>query len=108
MESTLSAQEDHVISQLDFALPKVASYVTERQECVYVPAGAVFRPDGLRLMRIPITSDGFVDASSIVIEATLRNHSATKLLTMSDPSMASMISEMRVFMSAVEVERVQD
>merc|ERR1712086_543120 len=59
-------------------------------------------------MRIPITSDGFVDASTIVIEATLRNNSTTKLLTMSDPSMASMIAEMRVFMSGVEVERVQD
>jgi len=108
MESTLSAQEDHVISQLEFTLPKVASYVTERIEAVYVPAGAVFRPDGLRLLRIPITSDGFVDASSICIEATLRNHSATKMLTMSDPSLSSMIAEMRVFMSGVEVERVQD
>ena len=108
MESTLSAQEDHVISQLDFALPKVASYVTLREECVYTPAGAVFRPDGLRLMRIPITSDGFVDASTICIEATLRNNSTTKVLTMSDPSFASMISEMRVFMSGVEVERIQD
>jgi len=108
MESTLSAQEDHVISQLDFALPKVASYVTLREECVYTPAGAVFRPDGLRLMRIPITSDGFIDASTIVIEATLRNGSTTKMLSMSDPSLASMISEMRVFMSGVEIERVQD
>ena len=108
MESTLSAQEDHIISQLDFTLPKVASYVTERIEAVYVPAGAVFRPDGLRLMRIPITSDGFIDASTIVIEATLRNHSTTKMLTISDPSLACMISEMRVFMSGVEVERVQD
>ena len=108
MESTLSAQEDHVISQLDYTLPKLASYVTSREECVFVPSGAIFRPDGLRLMRIPITSDGFVDASSIVIEASLRNHSATKMLSMSDPSLAGMISEMRVFMSGVEVERVQD
>ena len=108
MDSTLSAQEDHVISQLDYTLPKLASFVTERVEPVYVPAGAVFKPDGLRLMRIPITSDGFIDASTIVIEATLRNHSTTKMLTMSDPSLASMISEMRVFMSGVEVERVQD
>ena len=108
MESTLSAQEDHVISQLSFELPKLASYVTSREECVYVPAGAVFRPDGLRLLRVPITSDGFIDASTIVLEATLRNHSTTKLLSMSDPSLACMIAEMRVFMSGVEVERVQD
>jgi len=108
MESTLSAQEDHVISQLDYTLPKLVSYVTGREECVFVPSGAIFRPDGLRLMRIPITSDGFIDASSIVIEASLRNHSTTKLLSISDPSLACMIAEMRVFMSGVEVERVQD
>ena len=97
-----------MISQLDYTLPRLASYVSLREECVYTPAGAVFRPDGLRLLRIPVTSDGFIDASTIVIEATLRNHSTTKMLTMSDPSLASMISEMRVFMSGVEVERVQD
>jgi len=108
MESTLSAQEDHVISQLDYTLPKLASFVTSREECVYVPAGAVFRPDGLRLMRIPITSDGFIDASTICLEASVRNHSTTKLLSMSDPSLACMIAEMRVFMSGVEIERVQD
>jgi len=108
MESSLSAQEDHVISQLDYTLPKLASFVTERIEAVYVPSGAVFRPDGLRLLRIPITSDGFIDASTIVIEASVRNHSATKMLSLSDPSLASMIAEMRVFMSGVEVERVQD
>ena len=96
MESTLSAQEDHVISQLDYTLPKLASYVSVREECVYVPAGAVFRPDGLRLLRIPITSDGFIDCSTIVIEASLRNHSTTKQLSMSDPSLAGMIAEMRV------------
>ena len=65
MESSLSAQEDHVISQLDYTLSKLASFVTERIEAVYVPNGAVSRPDGLRLMRIPITSDGFVDASTM-------------------------------------------
>merc|ERR1712086_1123586 len=59
-------------------------------------------------MRIPITSDGFIDASTIVIEATIQNNSATKMLTLSDPSLASMIAEARVFMSGVEVERVQD
>ena len=87
MESTLSAQEDHVVSQLDYTLPKLASYVTSREECVYVPSGAVFRPDGLRLLQIPISSDGFIDASTIVIEASLRNHSTTKLLSMSDCSL---------------------
>ena len=98
MESSLAAQEDSIISSLDYTLPKLASYVSQREEVVYVPAGAIFRPDGLRLMRIPITTDGFVDASTIVIEATIRNGSATKMLTFSDSSIASLISEMRAFM----------
>ena len=75
---------------------------------MYVPSGAIFRPDGLRLLRIPITTDAFVDASTIVIEATVRNGSTSKMLTFSDSSLAGLISEMRVFMSGVEVERFQD
>ena len=108
MESSLAAQEDQIINSLDYTLPKLAPYVSQREEVVYVPSGAIFRPDGLRLLRIPITTDGFIDASTIVIEATVRNGSATKLLSFSDSSIASLISEMRVFMSGVEVERIQD
>ena len=108
MDSSLAAQEDYILHSLDYTLPKLASYVSQREEVVYVPSGAVFRPDGLRLLRIPITSDGFVDASTLVIEATVRNGSTSKMLTFSDSSLAGLISEMRVFMSGVEVERVQD
>ena len=75
---------------------------------MYVPSGAIFRPDGLRLLRIPNTTDGFVDASTIVIEAKCTNGSTSKMLTFSDSSLAGLISEMQVFMSGVEVERVQD
>ena len=73
MESTLAAQEDGILSSLDYALPKMASYVTQREEVVNVPSGASFRPDGVRLLRIPIKTDGFVDASTMVLEATIRN-----------------------------------
>jgi len=109
MDSSLSAQEDYILNSLDYTLPKLASYVSQREEVVYVPSGAVFRPDGLRLLRIPIKkTDGFVDASTIVIEAKCTNGSASKMLTFSDSSLAGLITEMRVFMSGVEVERVQD
>ena len=108
LESTLGAQEDGLLHSLDYTLPELASYVTQREEVVYAPSGAIFRPDGVRLLRIPVTTDGFVDASTIVIEAKCTNGSASKMLTFSDSSLAGLISEMRVFMSGVEVERVQD
>lgn len=108
VEHSLAAQEDFVLHSLDYTLPKIASYVQERQEVQYFPAGDTFRPDGLRLIRIPITSDGFCDASSIVIEATIRNGSSTKLLNFSDSSFACLIQEVRLYMSGVEVERIQD
>ena len=86
----------------------MASYVTQREAVVYVPSGGQFRPDGVRLLRIPITTDGFVDASTNVIQATIRSGSATKILPFSESSFASLISEVRVYMSGVEVERLQD
>jgi len=108
MESTLAAQGDGILQSLDYALPKMASYVTQREEVFYVPSGGQFRPDGVRLLRIPITTDGFVDASTIVIQATIRNGSTTKILPFNESSFASLISEVRVYMSGVEVERLQD
>ena len=42
MDSSLAAQEDYILHSLDYTLPKLASYVSQREEVVYVPSGAVF------------------------------------------------------------------
>ena len=49
-----------------------------------------------------------MDASSLAIECTARNNDTVKTLRFSEASLAACIQEMRVFMSGVEVERVQD
>ena len=48
MESTLSAQEPSLLEALDFRIPSIASYVTSREEVVFVPSGNVFAPTGRR------------------------------------------------------------
>ena len=106
MESTLSAREPHLLESLDFRLPKVASYVTSREEVVFAPSGNVFAPSGVRTLRIPISGGAFVDASSITVEATLTNLDSTNLLHPTTCSLAGFMEELRIFMSGVEVERI--
>ena len=40
MDSSLAAQEDYILHSLDYTLPKLASYVCQREEVVYVPSFA--------------------------------------------------------------------
>ena len=106
MESILTAQDSSLLDALDFRLPKIASYVSSREEVVFVPSGNVFAPSGVRTLRIPISGGAFIDASSITVEATLTNLDSTNLLVPTTCSLAGFLEELRIFMSGVEVERV--
>ena len=77
MEQILAAKSQTLISSLDFSGkdgPGIADYITSRQSIKIFVAGQPFRPDGIKLLRIPLTTTGgFIDMSSLVLSATVRN-----------------------------------
>ena len=109
MEQILAAKKQTLISSLDYsgADAPIADYITSRQSIKVFTVGQPFKPDGVKLIRIPITTTGaFVDMSSFVLSATVRNLDGTNALQFLGGSLGCMTQEARVHLSNIETERV--
>ncbi len=71
MESTLASTEDHLVSNLSFKIPPKsgASYVQNKtQDTFFQQGGDAYNPlAGQRMLRFALSSDGYMDISSLVI-----------------------------------------
>ena len=80
MEQILVAKKQTLISSLDYsgADAPIADYITSRQSIKIFTVGQPFKPDGMKLIKIPITTtSAFVDLPSFVLSATVRNLDGT-------------------------------
>ena len=74
MEATTSAVEDSLIQSLDFKIKPGASYITGRRNCSFFSQGGNrYAPNGVRVLRFQLSSDGWLDPSSVRIMYTLVN-----------------------------------
>ena len=72
MEATTSAVEDQLVQPLDFKIKAGASYVTGRRNCSFFSMGGnEYKPSGVRVIRFQLSSDGWLDLSSVRIMYTL-------------------------------------
>ncbi len=109
MEQILAAKKQTLISSLDYsgADAPIADYITSRQSIKIFTVGQPFKPDGVKLIRIPISTTGaFVDMSSFVLSATVRNLDGTNALQFLGGSLGCMTQEGRMYLSNIETERV--
>ena len=78
MEATTSAVEDTLVDKLDFKLKPGASYVTGRRNCSFFSMGGnEYSPRGVRVLRFTLSSDGWLDPSSVRVMYTLVNEDTT-------------------------------
>ena len=76
MEATTSAVEDSLVQSLDFKIKPGASYVTGRRNCSFFSTGGnTYAPNGVKVLRFQLSSDGWLDPSSVRIMYTLVNKS---------------------------------
>ena len=74
MEATTSAVEDTLVEKLDFKIKPGASYITGRRNCSFFSTGGnSYAPNGVRVVRFQLSSDGWLDPSSVRIQFTLVN-----------------------------------
>ena len=68
MESLLSSSQDNLIHGLDFSISSnTASYVEERSERQWMASSNFFSPSGVRVIRVNVAGNDFVDLSSLVL-----------------------------------------
>ena len=84
VDAVVSSVEDYLVDGLSFKLNPGASYVTDRRSVSYFTAGSNIytSTSGAKVARINLTSDGWLDPSTVRLSYTLTNMdgSATHIL----------------------------
>ena len=75
LEGQLSSTQEALLSSLGFKLGDSANYVTRRRMgTIFYPSGAsTFTQQGVRVARFQITSQDWLDMSSLRVQFTLKN-----------------------------------
>ena len=89
MEATAQSVEDYLIDSLSFKLKPGASYITNRRGVTFFPHGGnAYSPTGVKVIKIVLTGDSWLDPSTVRFQFALRNDNplpACKLRTISGP-----------------------
>jgi len=89
MEATAQSVEDYLIDSLSFKLKPGASYITNRRSVSYFPHGGnSYSPTGVKVIKLVLTGDQWLDPSTVRLQFTVRNSNATAaclLRTISGP-----------------------
>jgi len=113
MEATTSAVEDTLVHSLDFKIKPGAGYITGRRNCSFFPLGGnSYAPNGVRVLRSQLSSDGWLDPSSIRIMYTLVNEAtpdlAQNLLLRPLGSPATFFRRLRILCGGTVIEDIND
>ena len=110
MEATTSAVEDSLVEPLDFKIRPGASYITGRRNCsCFSMGGNEYSPRGVRVLRYTLSSDGWLDPSSVRIMYTLVNEDINPihlLRPLSGP--ATFFRRLRILCGGAVVEDIND
>ena len=78
MESVAQGVEDYLIDGLSFKLNPGASYITNRRSVTFFPTGGnEYSPVGVKVIRVGLTGNDWVDPATFRMSFTLNNTSGT-------------------------------
>ena len=81
MEAQAAAVEDHLIDSLQFNLKPGASSSTARHAVTFFPQGGNdYKPNGVRVNKIDLTSDQWLDPPTVKLFFTVKNNNETQAL----------------------------
>jgi hypothetical protein len=78
MEAVAQGVEDYLIDGLSFKLNPGASYITNRRSVTYFPTGGnEYSPTGVKVIRVVLTGNDWIDPATFRMSFTLNNTSGT-------------------------------
>jgi hypothetical protein len=109
MEAHAQSVEDNLINSLSFKLRPGASYVTNRRSVTYWPQGGnSYAPNGVKVMKIGLNGDSWLDPSTVKLFFTVTNNHATLLLKPRIPAPWVFFRRVRVLCGGQIVEDIDD
>jgi len=110
MESHAQSVEDYLIDGLSFKLTPGASYITSRRSVTFFPTGGnAYSPNGVKVIKVQLNGDGWLDPSTVRFGYTLQNLDAAanhQLRTLSGPW--SFFRRMRITCGGQVVEDIDN
>ena len=81
MEPHVQSVDDHLIPGLSFKLNPSASYVQSRDSVTYYPSvGNAYSSSGVRVAKVVLSGDAWLDPSTVKVMFTLNNGDGTNVL----------------------------
>lgn len=78
MEAVAQGVEDYLIDGLSFKLNPGASYITNRRSVTFFPTGGnQYSPTGVKVIRIVLTGNDWIDPATFRMSFTLNNGDGT-------------------------------
>ena len=78
MEAVAQGVEDYLIDGLSFKLNPGASYITNRRSVTFFPTGGnEYSPTGVKVIRVALTGNDWIDPETFRMSFTLNNTSGT-------------------------------
>jgi hypothetical protein len=110
LEASIAGTDTHMLGELSYALPASAQYMKKREEIYWTSGANVYAPNGIRTLRINVSGQGFLDCSSLVLEAEVHNLEVLGGLVMKPlvGGMEAYFQSCRVIISGTTVEELGD
>jgi hypothetical protein len=87
LEDVVAGSEETLLISLDFSMGPSANYVTNRRSTTWYPSGAsTFSATGVRVARVVLSGEGWLDPSTLRIALKIKNnHAANPLQPLTGP-----------------------
>jgi len=109
MEAQAASVEDHLIDSLQFNLKPGASYVTARRSVTFhTQGGSDYKPLGVRVIKINMTSDQWLDPSTVKLFFTVQNLDASMALRPKVPGPWCFFRRVRVLVAGQVCEDIDN
>jgi len=80
LEASIAGTETHMLGELSYALPASAQYMKKGEEIYWTSGANVYAANGIRTLRVNIAGQGFLVASSMILECDVQNLSTNDVL----------------------------
>ena len=105
-EYHIAATSNALLQSLDFSLPPSANYVTSRRTCyTYTSGASAFTPNGVKVARLTIAADAWLDCGTLALCFRLRN--GTSHIWRPMPDASNFVERLRIFLNGTLVEDIQ-
>ena len=108
LEASIAGTDTHMLGELSYSLPPSAQFVQKRESVFWSSGANTYTPTGIRTLRVNLSGQGWLDCSSLVIEADVNELGGTNALQPLVGGMEAFFQSLRVSIQGTIIEDIGD